>query len=165
MYLFGWVAEATAHVSWIAPLTFEVAEAFKYDSVMHLLMYVGLIIVFCYFWTAIQFQPKEMSENLRDWGSFIPGMRPGRRTAEYLEKVMNRITYVGAAFLSVVAIVPITVSMLTGVPMLMTGFLGGTGLLIIVSVALDVVQRIESHLIMRHYEGFLVEGRVRGRIS
>ncbi|MCX5685742.1 MAG: preprotein translocase subunit SecY, partial [Planctomycetota bacterium] len=114
-------------------------------------------------WTAIQFQPKEMSEHLRDWGSFIPGMRPGRRTAEYLEKVMNRITYVGAAFLSVVAIVPITVSLLTGVSMLMTGFLGGTGLLIIVSVALDVVQRIESHLIMRHYEGFLVEGRVRGR--
>ena len=165
MYLFGWVAEATAPYSWIAPVTFEFAEVFKYDNVMHLLVYVGLIFVFCYFWTAIQFQPREMSDHLRDWGSFIPGMRPGRRTAEYLEKVMNRITYVGAAFLSVVAIVPITVSLLTGVSMLMTGFLGGTGLLIIVSVALDVVQRIESHLIMRHYEGFLVEGRVRGRTS
>jgi preprotein translocase subunit SecY len=162
MYLFGWVAEASAG-TWIAPVSFEFAELFKYDNVIHVLIYVGLIFVFCYFWTAIQFQPKEMSEHLRDWGSFIPGMRPGRRTAEYLEKVMNRITYVGAAFLSVVAIVPITVSMLTGVSMLMTGFLGGTGLLIIVSVALDVVQRIESHLIMRHYEGFLVEGRVRGR--
>jgi preprotein translocase subunit SecY len=162
MFLFGYVAEASAG-SWISPVTFEMAEVFKYDNVIHLLIYVGLIFVFCYFWTAIQFQPKEMSENLRDWGSFIPGMRPGRRTAEYLEKVMNRITYVGAAFLSVVAIVPITVSLLTGVSMLMTGFLGGTGLLIIVSVALDVVQRIESHLIMRHYEGFLVEGRVRGR--
>jgi preprotein translocase subunit SecY len=164
MYLFGWVGEATAG-TWIAPATFEFAEIFKYDNVMHLLIYVGLIVVFCYFWTAIQFQPREMSDHLRDWGSFIPGMRPGRRTAEYLERVMNRITYVGAAFLSVVAIVPITVSLLTGVSMLMTGFLGGTGLLIIVSVALDVVQRIESHLIMRHYEGFLVEGRVRGRTS
>jgi preprotein translocase subunit SecY len=164
MYLFGWVAEASAG-SWIAPVTFELAELFKYDNVIHLLVYVALIFVFCYFWTAIQFQPREMSENLRDWGSFVPGMRPGRRTAEYLEKVMNRITYVGAAFLSVVAIVPITVSLLTGVSMLMTGFLGGTGLLIIVSVALDVVQRVESHLIMRHYEGFLVEGRVRGRTS
>jgi preprotein translocase subunit SecY len=162
MYLFGWVSEASAG-SWISPVTFEMSEVFKYDNVIHLLIYVGLIFVFCYFWTAIQFQPKEMSEHLRDWGSFIPGMRPGRRTAEYLEKVMNRITYVGAAFLSVVAIVPITVSLLTNVSMLMTGFLGGTGLLIIVSVALDVVQRIESHLIMRHYEGFLVEGRVRGR--
>ena len=164
MYLFGWVSEASAG-TWVSPVTFEMAEVFKYDNVVHLLIYVGLIFVFCYFWTAIQFQPKEMSEHLRDWGSFIPGMRPGRRTAEYLEKVMNRITYVGAAFLSVVAIVPITVSLLTSVSMLMTGFLGGTGLLIIVSVALDVVQRIESHLIMRHYEGFLVEGRVRGRTS
>ncbi|HET6441716.1 MAG TPA: preprotein translocase subunit SecY, partial [Phycisphaerae bacterium] len=107
--------------------------------------------------------PREMADNLRDWGSFIPGMRPGRRTAEYLERVMNRITYVGAGFLAVVAILPMVVSMLTGVSMVMTGFLGGTGLLIIVSVALDLVQRVESHLIMRHYEGFLAEGRVRGR--
>jgi preprotein translocase subunit SecY len=164
MFLFGWVSEATAG-TWASPVTFEMSEVFKYDNVIHLLIYVALIFVFCYFWTAIQFQPKEMSEHLRDWGSFIPGMRPGRRTAEYLERVMNRITYVGSAFLSIVAIVPITISMLTGVSMLMTGFLGGTGLLIIVSVALDIVQRIESHLIMRHYEGFLVEGRVRGRSS
>jgi preprotein translocase subunit SecY len=106
-----------------------------------------------------------MAENLQDWGSFIPGMRPGRRTADYLERVMNRITYVGSSFLAVVAIIPIVISQLTHVSMLMTGFLGGTGLLIIVSVALDVVQRVESHLIMRHYEGFLVEGRVRGRTS
>ena len=164
MYLFGWFAEQTAG-SWMSPVSFELAEVFKYDNVMHLLVYVALIFVFCYFWTAIQFQPREMSDHLRDGGSFIPGMRPGRRTAEYLERVMNRITYVGSAFLAAVAIVPITVSMLTGVSMLMTGFLGGTGLLIIVSVALDVVQRVESHLIMRHYEGFLVEGRVRGRTS
>jgi preprotein translocase subunit SecY len=164
MYMFGALYGETAN-TWARPITFEIAEMFKYDNVMHLLIYVALIFIFCYFWTAIQFRPKEMAENLRDWGSFIPGMRPGRRTADYLERVMNRITYVGAAFLSVVAIVPVTVSLLTGVNMLMTGFLGGTGLLIIVSVALDVVQRIESHLIMRHYEGFLAEGRVRGRRS
>jgi preprotein translocase subunit SecY len=162
MYLFGALADQTA-ATWAGPMMRELAEVFGYGNTMHQLIYVGLIFIFCYFWTAIQFQPKEMSEHLRDWGSFIPGMRPGRRTAEYLERVMNRITYVGAAFLSVVAIVPITVSQLTGVNQLMTGFLGGTGLLIIVSVALDVVQRIESHLIMRHYEGFLAEGRVRGR--
>jgi len=130
---------------------------------MHILAYLIMIFLFCYFWTAIQFQPREIANNLRDWGNFVPGMRPGRRTADYLERVMNRITYVGAAFLSVVAILPIVVSKITDVSMLMTGFLGGTGLLIIVSVALDVVQRIESHLIMRHYEGFLAEGRVRGR--
>ena len=143
----------------------EVAQAFGYGNAIHQLVYVALIFVFCYFWTAIQFKPGEMADNLRDCGSFIPGMRPGRRTAEYLERVMNRITYVGSAFLAVVAIIPLTVSQLTGVNMLMTGFLGGTGLLIIVSVALDLVQRIESHLIMRHYEGFLAEGRVRGRRS
>jgi len=182
MYLLGWLHNAVLqHISWLKMeyklddpgffwnlmdgLTFEVQQMFDYSSLIHLLVYVALIFVFCYFWTAIQFQPREMSDHLRDWGSFIPGMRPGRRTAEYLERVMNRITYVGSAFLAAVAIVPITVSLVTGVSMLMTGFLGGTGLLIIVSVALDVVQRIESHLIMRHYEGFLVEGRVRGRVS
>jgi preprotein translocase subunit SecY len=162
MYFFGYLAEQTA-ATWAGPVMREFAEAFGYGNAMHQLIYVALIFVFCYFWTAIQFQPKEMSENLRDFGSFIPGMRPGRRTAEYLERVMNRITYVGAAFLSIIAIVPAIVSQLTHVPMLMAGFLGGTSLLIIVSVALDVVQRIESHLIMRHYEGFLAEGRVRGR--
>jgi len=162
MFLFQKLFESTSG-TWAGGLTRELYEAFSYGSTMHLLIYVALIFVFCYFWTAIQFQPREMADHLRDWGSFIPGMRPGRRTAEYLERVMNRITYVGAAFLAVVAVLPIVVSRLTHVSMLMTGFLGGTGLLIIVSVALDVVQRVESHLIMRHYEGFLAEGRVRGR--
>jgi preprotein translocase subunit SecY len=172
MYLFQWLRSASAnsewlsaHASWVATLMSEGADAFNYGNAMHQLVYVALIFVFCYFWTAIQFKPVEMAENLRDFGSFIPGMRPGRRTAEYLERVMNRITYVGAGFLAVVAIIPVTVSEFTGVNSLMTGFLGGTGLLIIVSVALDLVQRVESHLIMRHYEGFLAEGRVRGRRS
>jgi len=163
MYLFGMLATSTQNIPWLWAIMQEFSVAFQYGSLMHLLIYVALIVVFCYFWTAIQFQPREMANNLRDWGNFIPGMRPGRRTADYLEKVMNRITYVGAAFLASVAILPIVISSLTGVSTLMTGFLGGTGLLIIVSVALDVVQRVESHLIMRHYEGFLAEGRVRGR--
>lgn len=163
MYLFGMLATSTQNIPWLWAIMQEFSVAFQYGSLMHLLIYVALIFVFCYFWTAIQFQPREMANNLRDWGNFIPGMRPGRRTADYLEKVMNRITYVGAAFLASVAILPIVISSLTGVSTLMTGFLGGTGLLIIVSVALDVVQRVESHLIMRHYEGFLAEGRVRGR--
>jgi len=149
--------------TWPNGFTYGLQGAFQYGGVIYQLLYVGLIFVFCYFWTAIQFKPNEMAENLRDYGSFIPGMRPGRRTAEYLEKVMNRITYVGAAFLAIIAIIPLVVSNLTHVPQMITGFLGGTGLLIIVSVALDVVQRIESHLIMRHYEGFLTTGRIRGR--
>jgi preprotein translocase subunit SecY len=162
MYLFDAVSRWLAGTPFSA-FAIELRNFFSSGSETHLLAYVAMIYLFCYFWTAIQFQPREMADNLRDWGSFIPGMRPGRRTAEYLERVMNRITYVGAGFLALVAIIPRVISGATGVSMLMTGFLGGTGLLIIVSVALDVVQRVESHLIMRHYEGFLAEGRVRGR--
>ncbi len=130
---------------------------------LYVVTYVALIFVFCFFWTAIQFQPNEMANNLRDYGSFIPGMRPGRRTADYLEKVMNRITYVGAAFLAAIAIMPTVLMGVLDVPWVIAGFLGGTSLLIMVGVALDLVQRIESHLIMRNYEGFLSTGRIRGR--
>ncbi|MFK8114698.1 MAG: preprotein translocase subunit SecY [Rubripirellula sp.] len=119
------------------------------------MLYVVLIFFFCYFWTAITFNPKEMSDNLRDSGTFIPGYRPGKRTTDYLEKVMVRITYVGAAFLSVVAIVPTIVYGSLGVPYSIAGFYGGTGLLIAVSVAFDLVQKIDSHLVMRNYRGLL----------
>ncbi|MCS7468671.1 MULTISPECIES: preprotein translocase subunit SecY [Pirellulaceae] len=119
------------------------------------LLYVALIFFFCYFWTAITFNPKEISDNLRDSGTFIPGYRPGKRTTDYLEKVMVRITYVGAGFLSIVAIVPTIVYGSLGVPYSIAGFYGGTGLLIAVSVAFDLVQKIDSHLVMRNYRGLL----------
>ncbi|QDT12307.1 preprotein translocase subunit SecY [Planctomycetes bacterium K23_9] len=119
------------------------------------LFYVVLIFFFCYFWTAITFNPKEMSDNLRDSGTFIPGYRPGKRTTDYLEKVMVRITYVGAAFLAVVAIVPTIVYGSLGVDFAIASFYGGTGLLIAVSVAFDLVQKIDSHLVMRNYRGLL----------
>jgi len=117
--------------------------------------YVALIYFFCYFWTAITFNPKEMAENLKDHGTFIPGYRPGRRTADYLEKVMVRITYVGAGFLALVAIVPTIISSSLGVSFSIASFYGGTGLLIAVSVAFDLVQKIDSHLVMRNYRGLL----------
>lgn len=119
------------------------------------LLYVALIFFFCYFWTAITFNPKEMSDNLKESGTFIPGYRPGRRTTDYLEKVMVRITYVGAAFLGLIAIVPTIVYGSLGVPYSIAGFYGGTGLLIAVSVAFDLVQKIDSHLVMRNYRGLL----------
>ena len=125
---------------------------------LYVLTYIALIYFFAYFWTSIQFQPKEMAERLRDGGSFIPGLRPGPRTADYLETVMERITYVGAGFLAVIAIVPTIVSTAFNVPFLVASFLGGTGLLISVSVALDLVQRIEANLLMRNYQGFLSGG-------
>ena len=134
----------------------QVADMFsRGTSFLYNLMYVAFIYFFCYFWTAITFNPKEMSENLKDYGTFIPGYRPGRRTADYLEKVMVRITYVGAGFLAIVAIVPTIVSGSLGVSFAIASFYGGTGLLIAVSVAFDLVQKIDSHLVMRNYRGLL----------
>jgi len=116
-----------------------------------------LIYFFCYFWTAITFNPKDMADNLKNFGSFIPGYRPGKRTADYLEKVMVRITYVGAGFLALVAIIPTIVSTSLGVDFNVSNFFGGTSLLIAVSVAFDLVQKIDSHLVMRNYTGLLEE--------
>lgn len=134
----------------------QIANMFnRGTSFVYNLMYVAFIYFFCYFWTAITFNPKEMSENLKDYGTFIPGYRPGKRTADYLEKVMVRITYVGAGFLAVVAIVPTIISSSLGVSFTIASFYGGTGLLIAVSVAFDLVQKIDSHLVMRNYRGLL----------
>ena len=124
-------------------------------SFVYILAYIALIYFFCYFWTAITFNPKDMAENLKDYGSFIPGYRPGKRTADYLEKVMLRITFVGAAFLAVIAIIPTLVQEYLNVSYVVAQFLGGTGLLIVVSVCLDLVQKIDSHLVMRNYPSLL----------
>ena len=117
--------------------------------------YIALIYFFCYFWTAITFNPKDMANNLKDYGSFIPGHRPGKRTADYLERVMVRITYVGAAFLALVAVIPTVIQGFLNIDFVIASFFGGTGLLIVVSVGLDLVQKIDSHLVMRNYGGLL----------
>ncbi len=140
-------------------------EAFSYRSYTYNVLYMLLIFLFAYFWVTVQFQPKEMAKNLRDSGSFIPGLRPGRRTADYLETVMTRITYFGAAFLSIIAVVPSLMIILMGVDSRIANFLGGTGLLIVVSVSLDLVQKIEANLLMRSYEGFSSTGRIKGAYS
>ncbi len=124
-------------------------------SMVYNLVYIAMIYFFCYFWTAITFNPQEISQNLKDNGTFIPGYRPGRRTAEYLENVIERITYVGAGFLALVAVIPTIISKLLNVDFMVANFYGGTGLLIAVSVAFDLVQRIDSHLVMRNYKGLL----------
>ncbi|MHC5082347.1 MAG: preprotein translocase subunit SecY [Planctomycetota bacterium] len=137
-------------------------DAFNPVAFTYNVVFVVMIFLFAYFWTTVQFQPKDMAKNLRDRGSFIPGLRPGHRTAEYLETVMIRITFFGAAFLSFIAVVPSLVAQLLDVPYMVASFLGGTGLLIVVSVSLDLVQRIEANLIMRNYEGFSDSGRIKG---
>ncbi len=139
------------------PATFEpINQIFtSYSGFFYNLMYVAMIYFFCYFWTTITFNPKDMAENLKNFGTFIPGYRPGKRTADYLEKVMVRITYVGAGFLALVAIIPTIIATAMGIPFGIASFYGGTGLLIAVSVAFDLVQKIDSHLVMRNYKGLL----------
>ncbi len=140
-------------------------DAFRGDAYTHNVLYMLLIFLFAYFWVTVQFQPKEMAKNLRDSGSFIPGLRPGRRTAEYLETVMTRITYYGASFLAIIAVVPSVIAQSLDIPFNVTAFLGGTGLLIVVSVSLDLVQKIEANLLMRSYDGFSGAGRIKGAYS
>ena len=124
-------------------------------SMIYNLTYIAMIYFFCYFWTAIIFNPKEISDNMKDSGTFIPGHRPGRRTEEYINAVMERITYVGAGFLALIAIVPMLISTMMEVDFMVASFYGGTGLLIAVSVAFDLIQKIDSHLVMRNYKGLL----------
>jgi preprotein translocase subunit SecY len=128
---------------------------FTRGQFIYMLTEMVMIYFFAYFWTTVQFQPKEMANQLRDYGSFIPGLRPGKRTADYLEKVMMRMTYVGGAFLCLIAVIPTAVTAWLHIDYNIAAFLGGTGLLIVVSVALDMVQRIEANLLMRNYSGFL----------
>src|SRR5436190_1231468 len=124
------------------------------------LFYAVIIIFFTYFYTAVVLNPNDLAENMRKYGGFVPGIRPGRKTAEYIDRVLTRITLPGAVFLSVVAVVPNALIGKLGMPSLT---FGGTSVLIVVGVALDTLQQIESHLLMRHYEGFVKRGRIRGR--
>ena len=151
-FVFNQLANIWSESSILATLrdAFSPGQGFVYN-----LGYIVLIYFFCYFWTAITFNPKDMAENLKDMGSFIPGYRPGGRTAAHLEQVMIRITYVGAAFLAIIAVIPTVISTTLTGDFAIASFFGGTGLLIIVSVALDLVQKIDSHLIMRSYSGLL----------
>jgi preprotein translocase subunit SecY len=148
IFLFNILAKATEW-SWAVFMH----DSFQRQGYIYNVFYIVMIYFFCYFWTSVIFNPKDMANNLKDYGSFIPGYRPGRRTAEYLERVMMRITYVGSAFLAVIAIIPSLISTSMGVDYRVASFYGGTGLLIVVSVALDLVQKINSHLVMRNYPG------------
>ena len=149
----GWVAD-----TWSNAGTRMVADSLQTGTFTHTILSIALIYFFAYFWTTVNFRPKQMADQLRDMGHFIPGLRPGKRTSDYLERVMERITYCGAGFLALIAVIPSVLSTHMGIPFQITTFLGGTGLLIMVSVVLDMVQRIESNLVMRNYGGFLSDG-------
>src|SRR5690606_18293134 len=158
MIIFGQISRGLGpswNGHWLKESFDWMGEALGPQTFTYNFLYLLLIYFFCYFWTAITFNPKDMADNLKNFGSFIPGYRPGKRTADYLEKVMVRITYVGAGFLAVIAIIPTLIQTSLDVPYTVSMFYGGTSLLIAVSVAFDLVQKIDSHLVMRNYKGLL----------
>jgi preprotein translocase subunit SecY len=143
------------HHPWLEWVSSALAPA----TPLYTLANVVMIFFFCYFYTAIIFNPMDVAENMKKYGGFIPGLRPGKRTAEYIDRTLTRLTFVGAIYLSFVVILPDYMIRYLNVPF----YFGGTGLLIVVGVAMDTMQQIESHLVMRHYESFLKKGRLRGR--
>jgi len=172
-------APVVTQEGWLA----SILTAVGYGEPLYNLLFVTLIIFFAYFYTAIIFNPDDVAENMRKYGGFVPGIRPGKRTAEYIDTILTRVTLAGAVYLALVAILPqflISGFKVATIPfvgeqldallprfvtegMNVTFYFGGTSLLIIVGVAMDTVQQVESQLIMRHYDGFMKKARIRGR--
>lgn len=142
---YPWIESLQAQFSPVAPL--------------YNVLYILLIVFFCYFYTAVTFNPIDVADNMKRYGGFIPGIRPGRKTSEYIDKVLTRITLVGAFYVAAVCVLPTILIVLYDVPF----YFGGTALLIVVGVALDTAQQIESHMITRHYDGFMKKGKLKGR--
>jgi preprotein translocase subunit SecY len=130
-------------------------------SLVYQVLYIGLIIFFCYFYTAIMIDPADVAENIKKSGAYIPGIRPGKKTAEYIDRILTRITLVGAIYMSVVCVLPTLLALRFNVPF----YFGGTALLIVVGVGLDTIAQIEAHLVSRQYEGFVRGARIRGRLG
>jgi len=141
----------------------SIQRLFSYDSWFYWILYFMMVVFFTYFYTAIAMNPVDVADNLKKQGGFIPGVRPGKKTSEFLDNILTRITLPGSVFLAVVAIIPAFLAKYFKIPYSLASFFGGTGLLIIVGVALDFLQQVESHLFMRHYDGFMKSGRIRGR--
>ena len=142
-------------VAWVQSISRNLAPG----SVIYTSIYIGLIVFFCFFYTAVVLNPVDMADNMKKYGGFIPGIRPGQRTSDYIYRVLTRITFAGAVYLAIVCVIPEILIYKMGLPF----YFGGTSLLIVVGVGLDTAQQIESHMLTRHYEGFLSKGRLRGR--
>jgi preprotein translocase subunit SecY len=145
------------------PFFLKLASMLKEDSILYMLLYGILILFFSYFWVATQFNEIQIADDLKKYGGYIPGVRPGQATSDFLHRAMSRITLAGAVFLTVIAIIPIILTKRMGIPYQVAQFFGGTGMLITVGVVLDTMRQMESHLLMRHYDGFLKKGRIKGR--
>lgn len=142
----------------------NIAVYFRYDSFVYAIMYAIMIVFFTYFYTAITFNPQDVSDTMKKQGGFIPGIRPGAHTREYIDNILTKITLPGSIFLAIIAILP-TFMMRLNVDQQFAQFFGGTSLLIMVGVALDTLQQVESHLLMRHYDGFMKSGKIKGRLG
>jgi preprotein translocase subunit SecY len=144
-----------ANVGWLK----TVSDAMRPGGLYYDILFVGFIIFFCYFYTAVTFNPQDVADNMKKQGGFIPGIRPGKRTADYIDRVLTRITLGGAIYVSAVCVLPTILINQFNVPF----YFGGTSLLIVVGVAIDTIAQMESHMLTRHYEGFLKKGSIRGR--
>jgi preprotein translocase subunit SecY len=151
----GTVSQFFPGVPWLE----RFSTMFDYGSWLYLVVYTIMIVFFTYFYTAITTNPIDLAENMKRQGGFIPGIRPGSKTADYIDRALTRITLPGAIFLAAIAILPIFLIRELNIPF----FFGGTGILIVVGVALDTIQQIEAHLLLRHYDGFMKKGKIRGR--
>ena len=160
-----------------------ISDTISWGQPIYYLLYVGAIVFFCFFYVSIIFNPADLAENMRKYGGFIPGIRSGRRTAEYIDRILTRLTLVGALYLAAVSVLPeflMTGFKVGGIPFIgatldnftptfiteglgVQFYFGGTSLLIVVGVAMDLLQQIESQLVMRNYDGFMKKGRIRGR--
>lgn len=144
---------------------FTIANMFSEQSYVYALIYGTMVVLFTFFYTAIVFNPREIADNMKKNGGFIPGIRPGQQTSEYIDTVLTRITLPGSLFLAIVAILPTIASNILGVSPAFASFFGGTSLLIMIGVCLDTLQQIESYLLMRHYDGFMKSGKIKGRVG
>jgi preprotein translocase subunit SecY len=142
-------------VDWVQ----KVSAALSPGTIYYYILFIGMVVFFCFFYTAVTFKPDDVAENLKKNGGFVPGIRPGKKTAEFIDKVLTRLTVVGAIYLSAVCVLPTLLIAKFNLPF----YFGGTALLIVVGVAIDTISQIESHLVMRNYEGFMKQKRIRGR--
>ena len=144
---------------------YSVVSIFHERNFTYAIIYGGMVVLFTYFYTAIVFNPRDMADNMKKQGGFIPGIRPGNQTAEYIDGVLTRITLPGSLFLALIAVMPTFAMNLLGVASGFASFFGGTSILIVIGVCLDTLQQIESYLLMRHYDGFMKSGKIKGRVS
>jgi len=166
IFLFFGETYSSSHspgIKLLADVSIKIARVLGERSFFYLALYALMILFFSYFWVATQFNELQIADDLKKNGGYIPGVRPGQATSDYLHNAMSRITLAGAVFLTVIAVIPLLLYNELQIPYAVATFFGGTSMLILVGVMLDTMRQMETHLLMRHYDGFLKKGRLKGR--